>query len=150
MSVSHGPGRFDPPRRVLVVDDDDEFRSNVAATLTRAGYTVREAHGALEAMRMVLADPLDAVVLDLVLPDGHGIDVARAFRAVTTTRDICVVAMTASPGSVEFVDPRSFGAKTILIKPVGEAELLSAVDDCFGEATFTGEYELPVQDLPTL
>jgi DNA-binding response OmpR family regulator len=150
MSVTHGPGRFDPPRRVLVVDDDDEFRSNVAAILTRAGYTVREARGALEAMRVVLANSLDAVVLDLVLPDGRGIEVARAFRAVTTTRDICVVAMTARPGSIEFVDPHSFGANTILVKPVGEADLLSAVEDCFGEERFTGEYELPVHDLPAL
>jgi CheY-like chemotaxis protein len=150
MRAPHGPGLFDPPRRVLVVDDDADFRRDCVGILRRAGYTVTEATGALEAMRVVLADPLDAVVLDLVLPDGHGIEVARAFRAVTTTRDICVVAMTAHPGSVQFVDPRSFGAEKILIKPVSEDDLLPAVDGCFGGDEFTGEYEVPAKDLPAL
>jgi DNA-binding response OmpR family regulator len=132
------------------VDDDAGFRAECVGILRRSGYTVSEAAGALQAMRMVLAEPLDAVVLDLVLPDGHGIEVARAFRAVTTTRDICVVAMTAHPGSVQFVDPRSFGAASILIKPVDEEELLEAVEGCFGENEFTGEYELPANDQPNL
>jgi DNA-binding response OmpR family regulator len=147
MSVPHGPDRFDPPRRVLVVDDDVEFRVATASMLRAAGYAVREATGAMHAMRIVLADPLDAVVLDLVLPDAHGIEVARAFRAVATTRDICVVAITAHPGSVEFVDPRSFGAERILIKPVGDAELLAAVEACFAEYS-TGEFEIPRGDQP--
>ena len=141
-------GLFDPPRRVLVVDDDEAFRCDVCAILRRAGYVVTEAAGALAAMRSVLADPLDVVVLDLVLPDGHGIDVARAFRAVTTTRDICVVAMTSHPHSITFVDPRTFGAAAILVKPVPADDLLAAVDDCFGEKTWTGEYEMPTSDQP--
>src|SRR3569833_1250523 len=129
------------PRRVLVVDDDDEIRAEVAAVVRGAGYVVTEASGALSAMRSVLAEPLDVGVLDLVLPDGHGIDVARAFRAIVTTRDVCVVAMTAHPQSVAFVDPRTFGAASILIKPVPADTLIAAVDDCFGDAKWTGEYE---------
>src|SRR5438309_1061081 len=147
MRAPHGPGLFDPPRRVLVVDDDADFRRDCVGILRRAGYTVTEATGALEAMRVVLADPLDAVVLDLVLPDGHGIEVARAFRAVTTTRDICVVAITAHPASVQFVDPRSFGAATILIKPVDPRTLCEAVERCFGDDVITGEFELPEEPL---
>jgi DNA-binding response OmpR family regulator len=151
MRHSHGPGRFDPPRRVLVVDDDDGFRTQTVDVLAREGYTVQEATGALNAMRMVLNHPFDAVVLDLVLPDGHGIEVARAFRAVATTREICVVAMTSHPGSVEFVDPRTFGAARILIKPVASDELLAAVDSCFADADdFTGEFEIPSGDAPLL
>jgi DNA-binding response OmpR family regulator len=139
----HESGLSSTPRRVLVVDDDEALRSEIVAMLRAAGYAVIEANGALSAMRSVLADPLDVVVLDLVLPDGHGIDVARAFRAVATTRDICVVAMTAHPQSVEFVDPRTFGAASILIKPISSSDLLDAVDACFGDQDWTGEYELP-------
>jgi DNA-binding response OmpR family regulator len=141
--TSHESGLSSTPRRVLVVDDDDSLRAEVTAVLRAAGYVVAEATGALSAMRSVLADPLDVVVLDLVLPDGHGIEVARAFRAVTTTRDICVVAMTSHPESVEFVDPRTFGAASILIKPISADQLLDAVEECFGDQDWTGEYELP-------
>jgi two-component system OmpR family response regulator len=140
--TDHESGLSSSPRRVLVVDDDDDVRGEVVAVLRGAGYAVTEATGALAAMRSVLADPLDVVVLDLVLPDGHGIDVARAFRAIVTTRDVCVVAMTAHPQSVAFVDPRSFGAASILIKPVSAVALLDAVDACFS-AEWTGEYEVP-------
>jgi len=111
--------------------------------LRDAGYTVTEATGALAAMRAVLAGDLDVVVLDLVLPDGHGIEVARAFRAIMTTRDVCVVAMTSHPESVAFVDPHTFGAASILIKPVSAQDLLDAVDGCFGDEAWTGEFELP-------
>jgi DNA-binding response OmpR family regulator len=134
---------FTPERRILVVDADPEFRAEAVAILRVAGYTVFEVDSALSAMRAVLADSLDVVVLDLVLPDGNGMEVARAFRAVTTTRDICVVAMTAHPESVEFVDPRTFGAEAILLKPVNPTALLDAVSHCFGDDRWTGEFELP-------
>jgi CheY-like chemotaxis protein len=141
----HRTGHADPLRRVLVVDDDEAFRFQAVAVLRRAGYQVAEAGGALAAMRAVLAGGLDVVVLDLVLPDGHGIEVARAFRAVATTRDICVVAMTGSPADMEFVDPRTFGAETILLKPVTDEALLAAVAHCFGNDQWTGEFEAPVR-----
>ncbi len=141
--TNHESGLSSLGRRVLVVDNDDQLRSDVVAVLRDAGYTVTEATGALSAMRSVLADKLDVVVLDLVLPDGQGIEVARAFRAVTTTRDICVVAMTAHPESVELVDPRTFGAASILIKPISAGQLLDAVNSCFGGEEWTGEFEIP-------
>lgn len=136
-------GLSSSPRRVLVVDDDDDVRIEVAGVLRDAGYIVTEATGALSAMRSVLADPLDVVVLDLVLPDGHGIEVARAFRAIVTTRDVCVVAITGHPASVQFVEPRTFGAASILIKPVSADALLDAVEACFEDQDWTGEYEVP-------
>jgi DNA-binding response OmpR family regulator len=141
--TNHESGLSSFGRRVLVVDNDDQLRSDVVAVLRDAGYTVTEATGALSAMRSVLANKLDVVVLDLVLPDGEGIEVARAFRAVTTTRDICVVAMTAHPESLEFVNPRTFGAASILIKPISAGQLLDAVNSCFGDEDWTGEYEMP-------
>lgn len=130
-----------------MVDDDAAFRSQVVATLRASGYEVCEADGARSAMRCVLAQPLDVVVLDLTLGDGHGIDVARAFQAMTTTRDLCVVALTAHPGSLELVDPRSFGAASILIKPLRTDELLDAVADCFSDEEWTGEFEIPAPRL---
>ena len=51
--------------------------------------------------------------------------------------------MTAHPESVAFVDPRTFGAASILIKPISVDDLLAAVDSCFGDQDWTGEYELP-------
>ena len=90
-----------------------------------------EAWGAVQAMRLMLSYRPDAVVLDLVLPDGHGIDVGRAMRAIVTTSRTCVVAVTSSASSVGLVEPASFGAEVILIKPVPAHSLLDAVGHCF-------------------
>lgn len=130
-------------RRILVVDDDDATRADFAAVLRAAGYDVAEAWGAMQGMRLMLSYKPDAVVLDLVLPDGHGIEVGRAMRAIVTTARTCVVAVTASAGSIGFIDPASFGAEEILLKPVDPAHLLAAVARCFGAESVGDLYPLP-------
>jgi two-component system, OmpR family, response regulator MprA len=121
----------DRARRILVVDDDQDSRAEFVAALRMAGYDVAEAWGAVQGMRLMLAYRPDAVVLDLVLPDGHGIEVGRAMRAIVTTSRTCVVAVTSNASSVGFVEPASFGAEVILVKPVAAGRLLEAVGHCF-------------------
>jgi DNA-binding response OmpR family regulator len=133
----------DRRRRILVVDDDEDARGDFVATLRMAGYEVAEAWGAAQAMRLLLSYRPDAVLLDLVLPDGHGIEIGRATRAIVTTARTCVVAVTGSASSVALVDPASFGAETILVKPVEPRTLLSAVERCFGGAPTDSAVPLP-------
>jgi DNA-binding response OmpR family regulator len=121
----------DRVRRILVVDDDHESRAEFVAALRMAGYEVAEAWGAVQGMRLMLSYHPDAVVLDLVLPDGHGIEVGRAMRAIVTTARTCVVAVTGSASSIGLVEPASFGAEVILVKPVATDRLLEAVGRCF-------------------
>lgn len=132
----------DRARRILVVDDDEECRAAFVATLRVAGYEVAEAWGAVQGMRLLLSYRPDVVVLDLVLPDGHGIEVGRAMRAIVTTARTCVVAVTSNPSSVGFVEPASFGAEVILVKPIEAHTLLDAVAHCFG--TTSPETSLPL------
>ena len=131
--MTPAPPWADRPRRVLVVDDDDGARSPIAAALREAQYEVIEATSAVQAMRLLLSTEPDAVVLDLILPDGHGIEIGRAMRAIVTTRRTCVVAVTASTSSIDTLEPASFGAETILVKPVSPAALLSAIGKCFDD-----------------
>jgi DNA-binding response OmpR family regulator len=133
----------DRARRVLVVDDDDAIRAAFVAVLRDAGYDVMEAWSTVQAMRLLLSFRPDVVVLDMVLPDGHGIEIGRAMRAIVTTARTCVVAVTSSASSVTFVDPASFGAAKILIKPVLPTLLLAAVSDCFGDTSPHGLYSMP-------
>jgi hypothetical protein len=52
-------------------------------------------------------------------------------RAIVTTQRTCVVAVTSSPASVSLVDPASFGARSILLKPLSTEALLAAIGECF-------------------
>jgi len=129
MSTPHAQAP-EPRRRVLVVDDEESSRRDFCEVLEAAGYEVAEAWSVVQAMRLLLSFKPDAVVLDLILPDGHGSDVGRAMQAIVTTRKTCVVAVTRS-STTEALDPASFGARGILLKPLSAEALLAAIGDCF-------------------
>jgi two-component system phosphate regulon response regulator OmpR len=130
-------------RRVLVVDDDASCRAAFVDALQSAGYEVGEAWGAAQAMRLILSYRPDVVMLELVLPDGLGIEVGRAMRAIVTTSRTCVVAVTSAGTSLAFADPASFGAEAILFKPVTPRALIAAVGRCFGSTTPNEVLTLP-------
>lgn len=67
------------PKRVLIVDDHEPFRATARELLEEAGYVVAgEAGNASEALAAAAADPPDAVLLDVQLPDEDGFTVASA------------------------------------------------------------------------
>src|ERR1700712_2962804 len=66
---------------ILVVDDERNLRETVSYSLRRDGFIVHEAADGLEALRLPKAHPLDAVVLDVMLPGMDGLEVCRALRA---------------------------------------------------------------------
>ena len=75
---SPGAGRADPPVHVLLVDDDDDLRQTLRSGLQAMGFTVTAASTAAEALAG-LADAqlrIDAIVMDLMLPDSWGPQVA--------------------------------------------------------------------------
>jgi two-component system, OmpR family, KDP operon response regulator KdpE len=67
--------------RVLVVDDEPQILRALKASLRGAGYDVDTAESAEGALTAAALSPPDAVILDLVLPDGRGTDVARELRS---------------------------------------------------------------------
>lgn len=112
---------------ILVVDDDDETRESIASELEAAGHRVMRAESATAAMRLALREPPSLVVMDLVLPDFHGIEAAGAIRAVAGTSGVPIVVVTSESRAARELDPGSFGAVAVLMKPVPHAELLEAV-----------------------
>ncbi|HKH23503.1 MAG TPA: response regulator, partial [Solirubrobacterales bacterium] len=66
--------------RVLVVDDEPQIVRGLRVILQNAGYRVEEATTKKEALDAVSVRPPDAIVLDLVLPDGDGIEVTNDIR----------------------------------------------------------------------
>jgi len=110
-----------PPIRVFIVEDDPIAAEAHAAYVTRVpGFTVvgRAATGqeTLQALQRVPRPPVDLVLLDMGLPDMHGLDVCRALRAaryavdviaVTSARDLAVVRSAVSLGIVQYL-PKPF------------------------------------------
>ena len=81
--------------RLLLIDDDARLTAMVGDYLRQAGYSV-EAVPTLAAGRERLARELyDALVLDLMLPDGDGLDLTRELRAAPRTRSLPLLMLTA-------------------------------------------------------
>ncbi len=106
--------------RVLVVDDDQAVRSAIARAL-RADYTVSEAVDGADALAQQAAQPVDAIVLDVMMPEVDGIAVCRTLRRRGDHTPILVV--TARDAVSDRVDGLDAGADDYLVKPFAVEEL---------------------------
>ena len=109
-------------QRILVVDDEQQILRALRTSLRGAGYEVETAATAEEALAAAAMRPPDAVILDLVLPDGTGIDVCRELRKWTAAPVIVLSAVGEESEKVAALDA---GADDYVTKPVGIDELLA-------------------------
>ncbi len=78
-----------PEARLLVVEDEPNILELLSASLRLAGFEVATASGGLEALRSVQRHRPDLIVLDVMLPDLDGFDVARRLRSGDTRTPWC-------------------------------------------------------------
>lgn len=81
------------PARVLLVEDDRFLRRAAEVRLKRAGLSVLTAGDGVEALAVARTQPLDLILLDLIMPKLQGFDVLRALKEEEATRDIPVLIM---------------------------------------------------------
>jgi two-component system KDP operon response regulator KdpE len=108
--------------RILVVDDESQILRALQTSLQGAGYDVEVAATAEAAMTSAAAHPPDAVILDLMLPDGSGTDVCRELRRWT---NVPIVVLSAVGDEHEKVAALDAGADDYVTKPFGIDELLA-------------------------
>jgi CheY-like chemotaxis protein len=113
-----------PSSRILVVDDNDALRENLAEALQLEGYPVVMASDGPGALLRLAEDPPPTVVLlDLMLPGMSGSDVLSRIRADARLAHVKVVITTGASHSAARATP----ADAVLMKPFGVAELLAAL-----------------------
>ncbi|HET9675034.1 MAG TPA: response regulator [Gaiellaceae bacterium] len=110
--------------RILVVDDEPQILRAVRTSLQAVGYDVDVAETAAAALTSAAVRPPDAVILDLVLPDGNGIEVCRELRRWTTAP---VLVLSAVGDEQEKVAALDAGADDYITKPFGVEELLARI-----------------------
>ncbi|HTS72117.1 MAG TPA: response regulator [Gaiellaceae bacterium] len=108
--------------RILVVDDEQQILRALRTSLRGAGYDVDTAETAETALATAAMRPPEAVILDLVLPDGTGTDVARELRSWSSAPIIVLSAVGEEREKVAALDA---GADDYVTKPVGIDELLA-------------------------
>jgi two-component system, OmpR family, KDP operon response regulator KdpE len=109
-------------QRVLVVDDEKQILRALRTSLRAAGYEVDTAETVETALAAAAMRPPEAMILDLVLPDGTGTEVAREFRKWSSAP---VIVLSALGDEKEKVAALDAGADDYVTKPVGIDELLA-------------------------
>jgi two-component system KDP operon response regulator KdpE len=108
--------------RVLVVDDEPQIVRGLRVILRNAGYRVEEATTKQQALDAVSVRPPDAIVLDLVLPDGDGIEITSDIRRWSR---VPIVVLSAVGDEEQKVRALDAGADDYVTKPFGTEELLA-------------------------
>ncbi len=121
--------------RVLVVDDETQIVRGLSAALRAAGYEVTSAETAHDAIRAFAVRPPHAAILDLVLPDGSGVDVCRAVREWT---DLPIIIVSALDTEVDKIAALDAGADDYVTKPYAVGELLARVRAALRRVTTRG------------
>ena len=95
--------------KILVVDDDPRICRAVTRFLAREGYAVLEANDGSEMRQRLAAEPVDLVILDLMLPGEDGLTLARELRSRSET---AIIMLTAKTDTVDKVVGLELGATT--------------------------------------
>jgi CheY-like chemotaxis protein len=117
------------PRRILVADDDKVISLLVCATIRRAGHIAIPAFDSMQALMFAMRAPLpDAIILDLNMPGGGGIETLKKLKSSARTTGIAVLIVSGdsspeAPGTV-----MDLGAVAFLAKPVVPEALLEELD----------------------
>jgi CheY-like chemotaxis protein len=106
------------PKKILVVEDNEDSRSILVTILRRFGYETAEAGSGIESIEKALSEKPDLVIMDLDLPGVSGIDAARVLQEDPNTAHIPIIAYTAWPPQIWKKKALSVGIVEYLQKPV--------------------------------
>jgi signal transduction histidine kinase/DNA-binding response OmpR family regulator len=109
--------------RILVVDDESRNRELLKVMLAPEGHAITTAASGEEALAIVAQQPLDLILLDVMMPGMDGYEVALRIKSDATTKNIPVIMLTALDDRNARMRGLSAGADDFLTKPVERAEL---------------------------
>jgi len=133
------------PIRVLIVDDEEQFRATTAAILTKRGFTATAAGSGEQALAEIQKDAVDVVVLDVKMP---GMDGNQALREIKRLKpEISVIMLTGQGSPDAALATLRDGAFDYLTKPCGIDLLARRINDAVAQRKGVSEAEHRVRDL---
>jgi CheY-like chemotaxis protein len=115
---------------ILLIDDDEQFRTMLRQLMERNGYEVTEASGGKEGIRLYRESPTDLVITDLIMPGKDGIETIQELKKEFP--DIKVIAISGGGrlGPQDYLHlAKMLGARRTLTKPINLTELLKAIEE---------------------
>jgi len=122
--------------RVLVVDDEGQILRALKVVLREAGFDVMPAQTAAEALDRAAVRPPEAAIVDLVLPDGDGVEVTHRLREWS---DMPIIVLSAIGEEEQKVRALEAGADDYVTKPFGARELVARLQAALRRAGHGGD-----------
>jgi len=110
---------------LVLLEDEDGLREEIAAFLVAEGYIVAQAGTVADYARLIAAEKFDIAIIDVGLPDGNGFEVAADLRR--DQPDVGIVILTARGGTDDKLQGLRGGADHYLVKPIKLAELAAFI-----------------------
>jgi DNA-binding NtrC family response regulator len=120
------------PRTILIVDDDDELREGLEVTLRTQGYHTLGAEDGREAQQLIDGQPIDLVILDMMMPHWGGFAVLEHCRGRPSAPPFIMI--TANPGGKHKAYAEQLGVIDYIRKPFALGRLLESVSKALGVA----------------
>lgn len=111
--------------QILVVDDDVEIRKLLARYVQEQGFRVQLASKCAEVRERIVTNQIDLMVLDVMLPDGSGLDLCRDLRVMKS--NIPIILLTALKEDIDRIIGLEIGADDYLGKPFNPRELVARI-----------------------
>lgn len=113
--------------RLLLIEDEAPIREMLRIALNRHGFQVDEAANAAAGMALINQNAPDLILLDWMLPDQNGIDVAKKLKSEYKTRDIPIIMVTAKGEEEDKIKGLETGADDYVTKPLSPRELVARI-----------------------
>jgi len=115
--------------RVLVIEDDGDFRNTLTAMLRSADHEVQSVSNGREALELLASATYDLLITDILMPEVDGIELLTAMRKMSSRLPVIAISGGGSmPASLALSLSTSLGASAVLFKPFYAQELLETVD----------------------
>ena len=110
--------------RILIVEDEPDIRSTLEYNLHRDNFQTESVGNLLDAEKILSTSNISLILLDLMLPDGSGLDLCRKLKADQSTSSIPIIILTAKDDEVDKVVGFELGADDYVTKPFSVRELI--------------------------
>jgi len=118
--------------RVLIVDDDDDMRKVIRATLEPLTHDLHEARNAIDALKVARAERPDFVILDIMMPGVDGYEICYLIKTAPELKHTRVIILTVRRNEIDISIGRGALADAYLLKPLTPGRLLGAIEKLEG------------------
>lgn len=125
-------------KHIVVIEDEPDLADVLVYNLQRSGYQVAAASDGIAGLKMVLENPPDLIVLDLMLPKMSGFEVARQVRTSPRTTSVPILMLTARAEEIDQVTGFKVGADDYVTKPCSMKILVARVESLLRRSKSAG------------